>query len=170
MKPATYLPVLGALAINATPLHARQAIDFDLIDSAPDPTVVTLDVLAPATTVHFDLPAATEEAVSLPLNEKRSLVAKRAACDPQPEGHGPAPEEDTPEAFVDFEEFADAANGASVPSGYKQTFKNLKGSNSAYAYMGHTLLEEYDPAACAAKCDAIDGCSGTSSLPSTRHS
>lgn len=170
MKPATYLPVLGALAVNATPLQARQAIDFDLIDSAPDPTVVTLDVLAPATTVHFDLPAATEEAVSLPLNEKRSLVTKRAACDPQPEGHGPAPEEDTPEAFVDFEEFADVANGASVPSGYKQTFKNLKGSNSAYAYMGHTLLEEYDPAVCAANCDAIDGCSGMSSLPSTHHS
>ena len=39
-----------------------------------------------------------------------------------------------------------------------QSFSNLQGSNSAYAYMGYTALKSYDAATCASKCKAISGC------------
>ena len=167
MKTSAFVAAVAALAVRATPLVARQEIDFDLLDSVPDPIIVTVDVLTPATTITYDLAAATAAALAGPLGHKRDLeglLSKRTACEPQLEGKGPKPEEDSPEAFVDFAEFAVLAKAAQVPAGYKQTFINLKGSNSAYAYMGYTQLDEYNPATCAAKCDAIKGCSGQ--LPS----
>lgn len=173
MRSVAYLPALAALA-SAGPLVARQAIDIDALKAAEDPVIVTVTPGAPETTVSYHLPSATAQAVENPLDlstrdlETRNLeavvaspqVEKRAACDPVRPGFGPAVSPDTDEAFLAFNDFKATAEGASVPSGYKQTFVNLKASNSAYGYLGYTELESYDTALCASKCDAITGCSG----------
>lgn len=88
-------------------------------------------------------------------------LARRASpttCQAQPTGAGPVPSPDTPSAFLSYSSFASAASGASVPSGYVNTFTNLNASNNAYGYLGFTTLTSYDTAACAKKCTAIDGC------------
>ena len=140
MKTAVCLAIAAALAVQATPLVAHRDIDVDSLDSVPDPTVDT------DTTIHYDLAVELEDS------------AERTACQPQPQGKGPRPKKDTPEAFVDFAEFSVLAWTAWIPKLYLPTFQNLKASNSARAYMGYTQLDRYDPAACAAKCDAMKGC------------
>lgn len=140
MKTAIYLAIAAALAVQATPLVAHRDIDVDSLDSVPDPTVDT------DTAIHYDLAVDLED------------PAERTACQPQPQGKGPRPKKDTPEAFVDFAEFSALAWTAWIPKFYLPTFQNLKASNSARAYMGYTQLDRYDPAACAAKCDAMKGC------------
>ncbi|KEQ74650.1 hypothetical protein M436DRAFT_33222, partial [Aureobasidium namibiae CBS 147.97] len=54
--------------------------------------------------------------------------------------------------------FASSASQAPVPQGYTQTFQNLNASNNAYGYMGYSVLQSYDTNACAAKCNAMNGC------------
>lgn len=173
MRSAVYLPALAALA-SAGPLVARQDINFDALKAAPDPIIVTVTAGTPQSTVEYNLASATAQAAENPLDlGKRDvetvvashMVEKRSACDPQRLGFGPAVIPDTAEAFLAFEDFKTTAEGAPVPSGYKQTFKNLKASNSAYGYMGYTELESYNTALCASKCDAITGCSGMSFAP-----
>jgi hypothetical protein len=166
MRAVAYIPVVAALA-QAGPLVARQSIDFDLLDSVPDPSIVTVTAGAPATVISYDLAAATASATAAPIadapskrvNEGVELQA-RSACGPQPLGQGVVPDGDTVDAFLAYKGFADAATGAAVPSGYVQTYENLKASSSAYGYMGYTALDSYDVALCASKCDAIQGCSG----------
>jgi hypothetical protein len=175
MRTAIYLPALAALAsaspLVASPLLARQDIDIEALKAAEDPVLVTVTAGTPETTVAYNLASATAQAVEDGAElDKRTNVAvvpsplfaleKRAACDPQRAGHGPSVSPDTPEAFLALSEFKSTAEGATVPTGYKQTFKNLKASNSAYGYMGYTELESYDTGLCASKCDAITGCSG----------
>lgn len=80
-------------------------------------------------------------------------------CTPQPKGAGPVPSPDTPEAFVAFPAFSEAALAAATPKGYKQTFQNLKAAYSGYSYITFSNLDSYDTAACSAKCDAYKGCS-----------
>jgi hypothetical protein len=166
MRAAAYIPVVAALA-QAGPLVARQSIDFDLLDSVPDPSIVTVTAGAPATVVSYDLAAATASATAAPIADAPSKrvdagpeLEARTACEPQPSGQGVVPDGDSVDTFLAYQGFADAANGASVPSGYVQTYQNLKASSSAYGYMGYTALDSYDVALCASKCDAIEGCSG----------
>lgn len=168
MRSVAYLPALVALA-SAGPLLPRQDIDIAALKAAEDPIIVTVTAGTPQTTVAYNLPSATAQAVENPTDlSTRDIetvvvfpqVEKRSACEPQPAGSGPAVTPDTAEAFVAFDAFKSAAEGASVPSGYVQTFSNLKASLSAYGYLGYTALESYDTALCASKCDAITGCAG----------
>lgn len=80
-------------------------------------------------------------------------------CNVQPVGAGPVPQPDTPEAFLALPAFSQAASGASAPVGYNQVFENLNAAYSSYPYITYSDLISYDPAACAAKCDAYKGCS-----------
>lgn len=173
MRSVAYLPALAAL-VSASPLVARQEIDIDALKAAPDPTIVTVTAGAPQTTAAYNLASATAEAVANPSDlDKRQfdalvgapLIQKRAACDPQRLGFGPAVTPDTAEAFLAFDEFKTTAEGASAPSGYEQTFVNLQASNSAYGYLTYTEIESYDTALAASKCDGIVGCSGMAFFP-----
>ncbi|KAI1505953.1 hypothetical protein F5X99DRAFT_427835 [Biscogniauxia marginata] len=163
MKTSTVLlPTLAAFA-RASPLMARQDIDFDLVDSAPDPSSVSIPVGPTAEVVTYNLAAATAAATATPLPveavEKRGLAA-RSACDPQPTGSGPTPSPDTDTAFLEFADLSSAASNAPVPAGYKVTFADLHASSSAYGYLGYTTLTSYDTEACATQCNSITGCLG----------
>ena len=135
------------------------------MDSLPEPPTASIEVGVAAQTVTFDLASAvaavaTDVVVSgvdvtpTPSVEKR----ERAPCAPQPLGFGPKPTEDTPSAFLAFEEFAAKASAAPTPAGYSVAFTNLKASNNAYGYLGFETYKEYDTNACAAKCTAKTGC------------
>ncbi|CAJ2503499.1 Uu.00g108930.m01.CDS01 [Anthostomella pinea] len=147
----------------ASPLVPRQAIDVDLVNSAPDPTLVTVPIGPTADSVNYDLAAATQLAVADPLTvpaaTKRDLAA-RTACEVQPTGAGPVPDVDNDDSFLKFADFSDAATSALVPSGYQQTYTDLQASSIAYGYLGYRTLDSYDTSACAAQCDTITGCSG----------
>ena len=156
-------------ATAASPLVARQDINFDLVDDTPNPTTASIPFGATTQSVSYNLAEATGEATATPLPvnaspsdaQKRELViAARAACDPQPTESGPVPSPDTDAAFLAYSVFSSAATGATTPLGYSNTFKDLHASSSAYGYMGMTTLSSYDTAQCAAYCDAIDGCFG----------
>lgn len=58
-----------------------------------------------------------------PVSEKRSLEVRGWDCSDQGAGLGPVPDEDIPEAFVTYAEFATAANSASTPNGYQFFFR-----------------------------------------------
>lgn len=48
--------------------------------------------------------------------------------------------------------------GADVPSGYTPAFASLNAATQGIGYLSYSTLEEYDPALCAAQCDAINAC------------
>ena len=75
-------------------------------------------------------------------------------------GDLPVPSPDTADAFLASPEFVSAAAAATAPPGYYSTFANLKASNNAYGLLGFRTLDTYDAAACAARCDTDDHCSG----------
>ncbi|KAI7184508.1 hypothetical protein KC363_g7670 [Hortaea werneckii] len=85
-------------------------------------------------------------------------------CAPQPDGYGPVPTSDTDSDFLAFSSLHSLAQAAptKIPSTecteYTQVFKDLDGSVSAQSYMGLYTLDSYDPALCAAKCDAAELC------------
>ncbi|KAJ9644470.1 hypothetical protein H2199_003433 [Coniosporium tulheliwenetii] len=127
-------------------------IPWDVVDAAPAPPSPTIAIGVAAQTVEYKPeeasasveaeilahPIATEAESTVPLpTETGSTIEKRElskrACEAQ-------------------------AIGAPVPSGYTNTFTNLKASNNAYGYMGFTTLKTYDSNACASKCNAIMGC------------
>ncbi|TKA25296.1 hypothetical protein B0A50_06200 [Salinomyces thailandicus] len=85
-------------------------------------------------------------------------------CAPQPDGYGPVPTSDTDTDFLAFPSLHSLAQAAptNIPSkdctAYDQVFKDLDGSVSANSYMGQYTLNSYNPALCAAKCDATELC------------
>ncbi|KAI0111186.1 hypothetical protein GGR51DRAFT_557591 [Nemania sp. FL0031] len=150
---------------GASPLQPRQLLDFDLLDSAPKPSVHTISIGEQPHTVHYDLPAATQAAVADPLPveaiTKRGLAARTDdSCTSLAAGAGPVPNPDTADAFLAYDAFSTAAKTAAVPSGYFRTFENLQASNNAYGYSGYSTLESYDTAECARRCDNVNSCSG----------
>lgn len=161
-----YLLPAAASLVAASPLTARQELEIDLLEAAEPPVIVSVPVGPASKTVGYDLPAATQDAVTDPLPvepvARRSAAAaeKRDACAPQPNGKGPVPNPDTADAFLASPEFASAAAAATAPPGYYSTFANLKASNNAYGLLGFRTLDAYDAAACAARCDADEHCSG----------
>ncbi|KAI7157745.1 glycoside hydrolase [Hortaea werneckii] len=161
---ALYLSLLGALSWASPLIVARQNFDFEVMDDTPQPSTASIPAGETAQTVSYNLPAATAEATEDPLPvttgvAKRAINA-RAACQTQPAGSGPVPSPDTAAAFLASSDMASVAQNAPVPAGYSNTFTNLKGSSSAYGYMGFTTLRSYDTQTCANKCDSIKGCLG----------
>ena len=169
MKTITALLTAFVATTAASPLVARQDIDTKLVDDTPNPSTASIPLGVTSQLVSYDLAEATAEATATPLpvdasptgaQKREPDIAVRAACDPQPTGSGPVPSPDTAEAFLAYSAFSSAANGATTPSVYSNTFKNLHTSSSAYGYMGMTTLSSYDPSQCAAYCDNINGCFG----------
>ncbi|KXH38832.1 hypothetical protein CNYM01_06011 [Colletotrichum nymphaeae SA-01] len=81
-------------------------------------------------------------------------------CAVQPDGYGTQVQPDTVEAFQSFAQFHKEAQSAANPSGYANTFKDLSAAVNANSYLGLYTLKSYDVAACAAKCDATNLCTG----------
>nr|POF04440.1 hypothetical protein CFP56_55921 [Quercus suber] len=85
-------------------------------------------------------------------------------CAPQPDGYGPVPTPDSAAAFLAYSPLHSLAQAApsDVPSlegnQYTQVFKDLNASVSAQSYLGLYTLQDYDVAACAAKCDGTKLC------------
>lgn len=158
---------LCLVTLGLAAMANSQSFDFEAIDAAPVPATTTPPIGAGATTVIYNsataISSAAAEVSANPVTEKRSVenrvpLSKRGSCGVQPAGAGPVPVPDTPDAFLADAGFSSAANNAQTPSGFVQQFKNLTGSNSAYAYMGYTALSSYSAQTCADKCKAISGC------------
>ncbi|KAG9737624.1 hypothetical protein KCU73_g9953, partial [Aureobasidium melanogenum] len=146
------LPVLAAV-VAAAP--RPQDIDFDQVEQATDPVIITpaIDVATQVATVAAvtEQAAAASAAVSaepavnsaLPVNE-RDLVARDSACAKQKPGNGPVASPDTPEAFLALDQLSSMSTTVATPYGYSQVFANQNASLSASAYMGLYTLNSYD--------------------------
>jgi len=144
MRSFTVAAAFAALAV-ANPLP--QEIDWAAVDAlAPIPTVTipVVDVAAKASTVAYEPSAAATsvaaevKASGVDTDATSGLKVRAAAvtCKPQPLGAGPTVNSpDTPEAFLAYGDFATAANSASTPEGYYNSFTNLNASSNAYGYM-----------------------------------
>ncbi|KAF2680372.1 hypothetical protein K458DRAFT_407388 [Lentithecium fluviatile CBS 122367] len=178
MRIAAGLTLAAFAAANPLPQNFGNVI-ADAIAEGPPPTAsVPMGEGAASETATYDPSKVIEETyasvTAQPITGKRSLEVRGWDCSDQEPGLGPMPDEDTPEAFVAYAPFAAAANAASTPAGYVNTFKNLKSSSQTYvsrrvnfelfishhlqAYMGHDSLASYDTARCAAACTAKEGC------------
>ncbi|KAI5247455.1 hypothetical protein E4T43_02060 [Aureobasidium subglaciale] len=166
----------GLASLFAIPSSLAQDIDFDGIDAAPDPVVVTPAVAvasqtvsvapvaqqasaaAASVTIALDNGASSLESTPAPV-EKRSIPYKRdGTCAAQPSGSGYVPTPDTPQTFLaDSGVWGDSLT-APVPDGYSLIFSNLTGSLSASNYMGLYTLKSYDTNACAGYCKKASGC------------
>ncbi|KAI1350943.1 hypothetical protein F5Y01DRAFT_134781 [Xylaria sp. FL0043] len=151
-------------------LCAAQELPWDVIESAsPPPTVTVPWGAASATIVPYSsetaIASVVADIVSDPLPqptdlpaavEKREIVKR--ACQPQTQGSGPVPDDDTAAGFLSFSAFADAANSAPTPDGYALNYRNLNASSNAYGYMGFAIMDSYDTRSCASQCTGINGC------------
>ncbi|KAG9516316.1 glycoside hydrolase, partial [Aureobasidium melanogenum] len=162
MKSSTAFVSAFAVLARASPLVARQELDFNLLNAAPNVTTASIPIGPTAESVTYDLAQATAQATAsaLPVQAVKRDLSARAACASQPLGSGPVPSPDTDTAFLSSTDLSAAANNAVTPNGYYNTFTNLQGSSNSYGYLGFTTLASYDVQACASKCDAIRGCSG----------
>ncbi|KUJ11847.1 uncharacterized protein LY89DRAFT_653320 [Mollisia scopiformis] len=167
--------IISAFAGLALAAPHPQDIEFDQVDAAPDPTIVTPPVLGASATVSIQPTAAvatvadasvTEVAStnSTETNDKRDFLdflGKRDGnCAVQPKGTGPTVNtpDDTPASFLAYQPFQTTATNAATPQGYTQSFVNLQGSSQTVSWLGYTTLSSYDTVACASYCDQLDGC------------
>ncbi|THX17621.1 glycoside hydrolase [Aureobasidium pullulans] len=170
MRSFFLLSTAAALAF-ATPVP--QQLDLSMADAIPTPENVTLPSDVSSQTVEFDIDAALEDAIVAVLTDDNTIdvsdstadpingttpIQKRAACSTVALGSGPTPSPDTAADFLKLASISTAANGASAPSGYTESFKNVKAAANAYGYLGFTTLTSYNVQTCADKCDKINGC------------
>ncbi|KAH8896912.1 hypothetical protein GQ53DRAFT_528466 [Thozetella sp. PMI_491] len=177
MRLSVFLSSLAPGLIAATPLAPRQDIDFDAYDlAAIHATAVIPPVgdIAPQNSAAYDptniLSLAVAQVTAGPdATQTVDVVAKRAvtACTTRtyngPRITSPA---DTPEAFLSYQPFKDAANAAAkasnIPQGYHSVpgFINLQATivNTAYLTYVSSRLQSYDVSTCASVCDGIAGC------------
>ncbi|KAH6660297.1 hypothetical protein BKA67DRAFT_641420 [Truncatella angustata] len=171
------------ISLGFAAMVKSQGFDFGVIDAAPVAVTTTLSIGAGSTTIEYNSATAIANVVadvsanfiSRNLSSKSALknrlpAGKRdGSCNVQPSGAGPVPSPDTPGAFLADPDFSSVAIDAQTPSGFVRSSLNLRGSNSAYASMGHTALDSYDSQTCANKCRAITGCMRSISISSATH-
>ncbi|KAF8853106.1 hypothetical protein BDZ45DRAFT_629581 [Acephala macrosclerotiorum] len=167
MRSAFVVSAFAALALAAP--HP-QAIEFDLVDAAPDPVVSAAPFIGSAETVTLQPPAAVSTIADSSVtdtptaNDKRDfleVLGKRDGdCSAQPAGTGPAvtTPDDSPSSFYAYQPFIDAANNAETPQGYTESFSNLQGSSQTVSYLGYKTLSSYDTITCASYCDQHPQC------------
>lgn len=146
--------LLGLAAAAPRP----QGIDFGSFDAAEEPEVQGPPAGATIDVIPIDKDELVEELTTLRVKREVAEVCKLF---PEPEGRGPKPTDDTPEAFLAWPEFSTAAKQASTPdptSLYKSTFVNWDGSTHQNGYLGLHTISEYDPKICEAKCNEKEGC------------
>ncbi|KAH7356775.1 hypothetical protein BKA65DRAFT_579831 [Rhexocercosporidium sp. MPI-PUGE-AT-0058] len=164
--------IISAFAALAVAAPRPQDIQFDLVDIAADPEIVTpptdiavdnVAVIPAAAAVQVADASVTDVAQARP-KEKRDLQKRDGDCTPEPAGTGPrvSSPDDTPEAFLAYQPFKtdaiNAATEANVPQGYSLAFSNLEASSQTVSYLGLRTQDKYDPIACASYCDQHSGC------------
>jgi len=171
--------LLCGLAL-ATPVQKRQDLDLDAYEAlAPAIVDVAPPVgdAAPQSTVTYNPTAvASVAAAAVTQNPEPAsddsldivTVAKRDVTCTTRTFNGPqvTTPADTPDAFVGYQPFADAANtaaeAANVPSGYAVVpgFVNLAATAQAPGYLTYvsSKLTSYNPSQCAAICETMAGC------------
>ncbi|KAK0116915.1 hypothetical protein ONS96_012761 [Cadophora gregata f. sp. sojae] len=169
MRSTAFVSARAALAIAAP---RPQDIQFDLVDSASDPEIVT-----PPTDIVVDIVADLPEAFAVQVANatvtdvaqakpkvRRRLQQRDGDCSPEPAGTGThvLSPDDSPESFLAHQPFKDdavnAATEANVPQGYSLAFSNLEASSQTVSYLGLRIQDKYDPIACASYCDQHLGC------------
>ncbi|KAK5707657.1 hypothetical protein LTR97_000195 [Elasticomyces elasticus] len=154
------MAALLAGAVIATPVP--QGFDFEAIDAldpVPTASIPIVDAEAAQTTIPFSATvaaASVSSAVQANPTDTSLKMAKRdnSDCAIQPTA------DDTAEVFSANTAFSEAANSAAAPAGYSVAYTNQAGSSEGvYGYMGYSVLDTYDTATCAARCNGIVGCS-----------
>lgn len=85
--------------------------------------------------------------------------SQSSSCRFLTEGFGPLPDEDTPEAFRQFQLLWDISAQAVEPNGYSCTLSNLDGAIEPGAgYLGLEFLEQYNTTRCAELCEDRPRC------------
>lgn len=151
----------GAAVANPVP----QEIDWsavDVLEPVAEASVPVVDAEAAQTTVTY---AATQAASSVSAavmadptkaSPKKVRRSDNSGCD---EAIQPAAG-DTVEAFKSNDAFSQAAKNAVTPNGYYLAYKDQDGaSEGVYGYMGFSVLDEYNVATCADRCNGVEGCS-----------
>jgi len=150
---------LAALIAQGPPATATIATTAGIITM--DPSSLASEAAASITASPLPqtlLDAALEKRSTFATTSSTSSVNACATRPAQPTGAGPVPSPDTASAFLANAAISSIAVNAPTPSGYVSAFTNLQAENNAYGYMGYTLLNSYDTAACAAQCNTIAGC------------
>ena len=144
MRSFFLLSTAAALAF-ATPVP--QQLDLSMADAIPTPEHVTVPSDVSSQAVEFDIDAALEDAIVAVLTDDNTIdvsdstadpvngttpIQKRATCSTVALGSGPTPSPDTAADFLKLASISTAANGASAPSGYTESFKNVKAAANAY--------------------------------------
>ncbi|EXF76160.1 hypothetical protein CFIO01_03553 [Colletotrichum fioriniae PJ7] len=161
MRYSLNIIALAALASAAPTTTAP--MDFDAIMGAAAPTLTGPPVLATGQTGVYNAAAASSSAAAAVTGVASASATQSIAAHPcavQPDGYGTQVQPDTVDAFQSFAQFHKEAQSAANPSGYANTFKDLSAAVNANSYLGLYTLKSYDVAACAAKCDATNLCTG----------
>ncbi|KAL9116056.1 MAG: hypothetical protein Q9227_000424 [Pyrenula ochraceoflavens] len=158
----TVLLALAGLAA-AAPAPSPQGLDFQEIDAAGSPTIVTPPVDVTKDVVNYDVKAAEASATAAVSADPASPVTKRGlqgrdACQAQPAGSAPTTSPDTDQDFLSNPTYDNIAENAPTPQGYSQSFSDLHGSTEGPGYMGLYTLETYDTIKCQQLCDAAPAC------------
>ncbi|PNS19017.1 hypothetical protein CAC42_6112 [Sphaceloma murrayae] len=155
-----------AVVARAVPAPLPQGMDLSLVDALPDPTFPA-DLDSPPETITYDpatiLAAAAEQITATPSprdDESTPLSKRQAACAPQAPGATGVPvlPFDNPSFFVSNPTFTVPSLRATTPANYTLTFSGLNAASQPYGYLGYTLFQTYDVAACAALCTASPLC------------
>lgn len=178
--------VLAGIAF-AKPLAVPQGLDFDVVNELPPAPSVSIpvgvlsqvivvaeasvlaSVAALATKVPLtdvldgvvSIPPTTAIISDAPVVKRAASSSTTGSCiggNPQPTGSGPVSSPDTPAGYRQNSAYGNAAKTAATPSGYMNSFTNLTGATSAYAYLGFSSITTYNPATCATQCNTINGC------------
>ncbi|KAL6722361.1 hypothetical protein ACLMJK_001468 [Lecanora helva] len=120
------------------------------------PTLIGIGAAVPRNNVVDSEPATIEKREYNLCRWTDGWLTCRDLGAPQAKGFSSNP--DTVDAFNANNALAKAANGATTPKGYTQSFKNLQGATSVSNYLGWSELGSYDPSACSAKCDQTNTC------------
>lgn len=163
------LPLILTSAFLAMALAAPnpQKIDLDGVDRIPDPTYTIVPGLEstivpynPSTAIAAAAAEMTARPSSSPQKRSNSALVERVACAPEPTSDNIYGINLAPEKFCDDPQIEWLANGHWIPtpSGYSQSFSNLKKASRANGYLGYTKIPEYDIRQCAQECDKLPGC------------
>ncbi|KAI5275087.1 hypothetical protein E4T47_01967 [Aureobasidium subglaciale] len=168
MRAVALIAAAAALAV-ASPVAHPQIFDLEDLESIDAAPAVTAPAGVGSETVTYNVAAATASVFAEVANDvtpdidtadgTTSSVLKRDACSPQPQSpYTYTTSSNTDTAFLADTTYSDAALNAQTPTGWKQTFQNLKGSVSTSAYLGYVSYPSYNPNVCAAECLKRTGC------------
>lgn len=152
--PVVYVTAEGAPTLTATTLASTATASSD-----PSATAVfdsPADVTAAISSASVAAASSSSSAAAASATD--AVVKRDGSCVQQPLGIAHVSLPDTAAAFAADPWYGVQAVAALLPTGYVQTFSNLTASNSADQYVGFTLMNSYDVAACGQQCTSMSGC------------